>query len=137
MGDPDRFRQIILNLVGNALKFTREGGVAIRLSACPDGVGAVRIKLDVEDTGVGMSPEDLERIFDRFVQVGDGASAGMSPLNCRSNSTIVKPDDIRSASMIVTWWSTNHDGNGSVAKVPASWVAYSSPSSPMRWTVTS
>ncbi len=61
--DPTRLRQIITNLVGNAIKFTERGGVRIRL-ALAEGMFCLR----VVDTGVGMSPEQIENIFDPFVQ---------------------------------------------------------------------
>jgi PAS domain S-box-containing protein len=67
-GDKGRLRQVILNLVGNAIKFTNEGGIAVRLAlaggeAVP---GKVRLRLEVEDTGPGLSREDARRIFDEF-----------------------------------------------------------------------
>lgn len=65
--DPVRLRQIVFNLVSNAVKFTREGSVAVRLAA--DG-GALRIT--VEDTGPGMSTEVLARVFEPFEQAEPG-----------------------------------------------------------------
>ena len=69
--DERRLRQVLLNLLGNAIKFTDDGKVGLRASAEPKGPGQVLLRLDVEDTGVGMRPEDLERIFEPFQQVGD------------------------------------------------------------------
>src|SRR5215469_2053979 len=61
--DRDRLGQVLMNLVRNAILYTPEGGmVAIELSQSPDG----RLALAVEDTGVGIPPGDLERIFERF-----------------------------------------------------------------------
>jgi two-component system sensor histidine kinase/response regulator len=67
-GDPSRLRQILINLVGNAVKFTHEGRVTVRVS--PDGVeaDAVRVRFDVEDTGIGIAPDKLETIFQEFGQ---------------------------------------------------------------------
>jgi CheY-like chemotaxis protein/anti-sigma regulatory factor (Ser/Thr protein kinase) len=62
-GDPVRLRQICLNLVSNALKFTSDGRV--ELSARPDGACVL---LEVRDTGIGMSPEELSRLFRPFSQ---------------------------------------------------------------------
>jgi signal transduction histidine kinase/ActR/RegA family two-component response regulator len=65
MGDPLRLRQVLLNLVSNAVKFTEHGYV--RVSVAPRDGDLVR--LTVEDTGIGIRPEHIERIFDPFVQV--------------------------------------------------------------------
>ncbi len=64
--DPERIEQVLVNLLGNALKFTREGTVDLRLSACSDGQS---LQVTVSDTGVGISPEDQGRIFDEFSQI--------------------------------------------------------------------
>ena len=66
--DPDRFAQIVINLVTNALKFTPEGHVVLRAR-----LEGTHLVLDVEDTGIGIAPDDLDRIFHSFVQV-DGSS---------------------------------------------------------------
>jgi PAS domain S-box-containing protein len=67
MGDAGRLRQIVINLVGNAVKFTSQGHVTARLAAEPAG-GRHLLRLDVEDTGIGIEPGMLEHIFDRFTQ---------------------------------------------------------------------
>lgn len=67
-GDPKRIRQILLNIAGNAVKFTEHGGVLIGLSAAPDGADA-RIVLSVKDTGIGIPPEARHRLFEEFSQV--------------------------------------------------------------------
>ena len=75
MVDPQRLRQILFNLVGNAAKFTEEGHVEVRLrfSQATDGrSGALRI--EVEDTGCGISAADLEKIASPYVQLGNGRS---------------------------------------------------------------
>lgn len=69
--DERRLRQVLLNLLGNAIKFTDQGTVRLHACAEPKGPAQVLLRLDVEDTGVGMRPEDLERIFEPFEQVGD------------------------------------------------------------------
>jgi len=67
LGDAGRLRQIVINLVGNAVKFTTKGSVTVRLRAEPaDGWHLLR--LEVEDTGIGIEPALLEHIFDRFTQ---------------------------------------------------------------------
>ena len=72
MGDPGRVRQILTNLVGNAVKFTEAGHVMIRVSCLPDGgSGAQRVHVTVEDTGIGIAPDLAEHIFGEFNQVDD------------------------------------------------------------------
>ena len=67
MTDPLRLRQIVVNLVGNAVKFTEEGAVTIAVRADFD-VDVTSMRIDVEDTGIGMSREQMARIFDAFSQ---------------------------------------------------------------------
>jgi signal transduction histidine kinase len=71
LADERRLRQVLLNLLGNAIKFTDAGEVRLRAVAETTDEAQVLLRLDVEDTGVGMRPEDLERIFEPFEQVGD------------------------------------------------------------------
>lgn len=71
LADERRLRQVLLNLLGNAIKFTDNGTVTLRACAEPKGPAQVLLRLDVEDTGVGMRPDDMERIFEPFEQVGD------------------------------------------------------------------
>jgi PAS domain S-box-containing protein len=66
-GDPLRLRQILLNLVSNALKFTRAGYVAVRAVAEPQSE-AVLLRLSVEDSGIGIAPDKQAAIFDSFTQ---------------------------------------------------------------------
>ncbi len=69
--DRDKILQVFLNLLGNAVKFNREGG-AIDVSVRPGKPGFALVQ--VRDTGVGIAKEDLERVFDRFYQAGTVAS---------------------------------------------------------------
>lgn len=71
-GDPVRLRQVVWNLVTNAIKFTREGGRVV-LAVEP---GEELVRLVVSDTGVGIPPEDLPRIFDRYQQAAGGMAKG-------------------------------------------------------------
>jgi PAS domain S-box-containing protein len=66
--DPGKIRQIIINLIGNAVKFTQAGQVTIRLDASRTSKGQL-LKLEVEDTGRGIAEEDLEAVFQPFVQI--------------------------------------------------------------------
>ena len=68
-GDPSRLRQILVNLIGNAVKFTHEGGVTVGVS--PDGepeTGRVGVRFDVRDTGIGIPKEKQDAIFREFTQ---------------------------------------------------------------------
>ncbi|HJV70336.1 response regulator [Ideonella sp.] len=71
LADERRLSQVLLNLLGNAIKFTDNGTVTLRACGEPKGPAQVLLRLDVEDTGVGMRPDDMERIFEPFEQVGD------------------------------------------------------------------
>ncbi len=69
-GDPGRLRQILLNLVGNAVKFTDDGHIAVRAETIPsDDKGVTGIRVEVEDTGIGIPQADLGRLFKDFIQV--------------------------------------------------------------------
>lgn len=70
-GDPRRLTQIILNLVSNAVKFTEEGSVTLKISRQPADHGAQRLLFEVEDTGIGISPEIQPKLFSNFVQADD------------------------------------------------------------------
>jgi signal transduction histidine kinase len=71
MADGDRLGQVLMNLVRNAIMYTPEGGL-VAVEASHDGPG--HIEVGVEDTGVGIPPEDLERIFDRFYRTDSSRS---------------------------------------------------------------
>lgn len=82
-GNTDRIKQLMLNLIGNALKFTPDGG-QITINLRREGYDAI---LEIQDTGIGISKEDQARIFDRFFQAdasrvrkstGEGAGLGLS-----------------------------------------------------------
>jgi signal transduction histidine kinase/CheY-like chemotaxis protein len=69
--DESKLRQVIINLVGNAIKFTQQGAVTLRLNARPSETPErLLLIIEVEDTGIGISPEDQLHIFNPFVQVG-------------------------------------------------------------------
>lgn len=68
LGDPLRLKQILINLIGNAIKFTAQGFVTLYLNAKESGENRYRLALSVEDTGIGISGEDLQIIFEEFVQ---------------------------------------------------------------------
>ena len=67
-GDPLRLGQILLNLTGNALKFTTQGSVSIRVQISEERPADLLLRFDVSDTGIGISPEDQKRLFTAFEQ---------------------------------------------------------------------
>jgi signal transduction histidine kinase/DNA-binding NarL/FixJ family response regulator len=67
--DEGKMRQVLMNLLGNAVKFTAEGGVAVRVTSADEGLQLI---LEVEDTGPGIAPEELEAVFEPFVQTASG-----------------------------------------------------------------
>nr|WP_294974560.1 ATP-binding protein [uncultured Pseudomonas sp.] len=69
--DAGRLRQVLDNLLGNAVKFTDDGGVLMRLSAVAGGKGQVEVMLAVEDSGPGIDDGELERLFEPFRQLPD------------------------------------------------------------------
>jgi CheY-like chemotaxis protein/anti-sigma regulatory factor (Ser/Thr protein kinase) len=72
--DPTRLRQILLNLVSNAIKFTETGHVALAVRTIETADGQLRIEFEVTDTGVGMSPRELRRVFEPFSQADESTS---------------------------------------------------------------
>jgi signal transduction histidine kinase len=68
--DPERLRRVLMNLLGNAVKFTDSGSIVVALESTPNG-----FELSVTDTGIGIPPEDLPHVFDEFRQVDGIAKA--------------------------------------------------------------
>ena len=68
VGDAERLRQIVFNLLGNAVKFTERGGVMLKARTEPLGEARTRVILSVEDTGVGMTEAEMARLFEPFAQ---------------------------------------------------------------------
>lgn len=68
MGDPGRFRQVLTNLLGNAIKFSEQGEVAVRVRLCETLPHAVKVCVEVTDQGIGIPPEKQTSIFDAFSQ---------------------------------------------------------------------
>ena len=66
--DPTRLKQILLNFVGNAIKFTAKGGVRIRVRCDPPEASAPRLTIEVSDDGIGMTDEEVKKVFTAFTQ---------------------------------------------------------------------
>jgi heavy metal sensor kinase len=99
MGDPDRLRQLLLNLVDNALKYTPPGGEVTLKLGRDDGW----VQVSVADTGVGIAPEDLPHIFDRFY---------------RADPSRTRPGGSGLGLSIVQWIAQAHGGHVDVESQP-------------------
>jgi signal transduction histidine kinase/ActR/RegA family two-component response regulator len=107
-GDPNRLRQILINLLGNAVKFTDSGAVTISTSLEADDGEAAVLTFAVRDTGIGVSDETRERLFEPFVQ-GDGSTTrkfGGTGLGLTISRRLVELMGGRI-------WLAEHDGPGS------------------------
>jgi signal transduction histidine kinase len=71
MGDEGRLRQVLVNLIGNAVKFTQQGGITLHLKLKQKRNGQRHLVVDVKDTGPGISDEDQKRLFEPFSQVAE------------------------------------------------------------------
>jgi CheY-like chemotaxis protein len=67
-GDRRRFCRVVSNLVSNAVKFTSEGSIVVHASATPDGRDGSRLRVEIADTGIGIDPAALGRVFEPFAQ---------------------------------------------------------------------
>lgn len=74
IGDKQRLRQILINLTGNAVKFTEYGEIIIRVIVLHETTETLQFKLEVEDTGIGIKPDALTHIFDAFTQEDDSTT---------------------------------------------------------------
>jgi PAS domain S-box-containing protein len=68
VGDPTRLRQVLLNLLGNAIKFTEAGSVSLRVESDTDSTVPTALRFTVTDTGIGIAEDKLGRVFERFTQ---------------------------------------------------------------------
>lgn len=92
LSDSTRLRQVLLNLLGNAVKFTSQGGVTLKAESKNDAAGKARIHFSVIDTGIGISPEQKSRLFEVFTQA-DASTArkyGGTGLGLAISKRIVK-----------------------------------------------
>ncbi|MDP3082259.1 MAG: response regulator [Rubrivivax sp.] len=78
LGDAQRIKQVLLNLLGNALKFTERGGVTLSLRPAPAADGRLGVCFEVRDTGIGIPASEQEAVFDAFHQI-DGPTAPRRP----------------------------------------------------------
>lgn len=95
LGDAVRFRQILFNLLGNALKFTAAGQVTLTLACQPAPTGGMDVLVQVGDTGIGISAIDQQRLFQAFTQAGAGGRYGGTGLGlviCRRLALLMGGD---------------------------------------------
>jgi len=116
-GDPIRLKQILINLLTNALKFTEKGTVQLSVSDEKIATGRFRLKVSVEDTGVGIQAENLNKIFDAFVQL-DGSNAQKHRGAGLGLAIVKKLIDLQGGAIIVT--STVGKGSNFSFNIPYS-----------------
>jgi CheY-like chemotaxis protein len=68
LGDPVRLQQVLVNLLGNAVKFTAQGGITLTVAGAPTTDGSLELQVDVCDTGIGIAPERIEQLFEPYTQ---------------------------------------------------------------------
>jgi signal transduction histidine kinase/CheY-like chemotaxis protein len=73
-GDPTRVRQVVMNLVGNAIKFTERGFVLLEVEGEEQGEGCAQLRITVQDTGIGIAPERVDSLFEEFTQADDSTT---------------------------------------------------------------
>ena len=73
-GDPHHLRQVLINLAGNAVKFTEKGSVTVHVTVQAETDAMVRLKFSIRDTGIGISPEAQSKIFESFAQADDSTT---------------------------------------------------------------
>mgnify|MGYP001805948480 CR=1 FL=1 len=127
LGDQLRTRQILLNLVGNAIKFTEQGTVVISANLLSHSGNGVLLRLSVSDTGIGMSPALLKRIFAPFEQADNSTTRryGGSGLGLAICNRLVELMGGRI-------WAESNEGGGSCFQVELPFVVPDSPVLPQR-----
>ncbi|KAJ3003672.1 hypothetical protein HKX48_001643, partial [Thoreauomyces humboldtii] len=116
VGDCNRLRQVLINLLGNAVKFTDRGRVNVRVHAeevesTGDAARAVRVQFEVEDTGIGIPASAMDRLFQSFSQIDNSNSRryGGTGLGLAISKRLVELMDSVDGRM----WATSSHGNGS------------------------
>lgn len=109
MGDPNRLRQILINLLGNAIKFTEQGGIEVRVIPDPEDARPGRLRFAVSDTGIGIPKDKLGTIFESFSQADSSTTRkyGGTGLGLTISKQLVELMDGRI-------WPDSEPGAGSV-----------------------
>jgi signal transduction histidine kinase/CheY-like chemotaxis protein len=74
IGDPGRLRQLLLNLMGNAIKFTEDGSVTVSIAAVTSSPDDILLKFSISDTGIGIPPDQIDSIFEPYLQASSSIS---------------------------------------------------------------
>ncbi len=85
--DEGKLRQVVINLVGNAVKFTEQGGIVLAATGGQDGKS---LRVEVRDTGPGVSPEEQKRLFKSFEQTSTGIRAGGTGLGLAISRVFIR-----------------------------------------------
>jgi two-component system sensor histidine kinase/response regulator len=95
-GDEGKLRQVLINLLGNAVKFTETGGIVLRIQTSPDEAGGVRLEAEVEDTGPGIPEDEQKDLFKPFQQARSGrlmrSGTGLGLAICKEFVTLMGGD---------------------------------------------
>jgi signal transduction histidine kinase/DNA-binding response OmpR family regulator len=115
VGDPTRFRQVLLNLVGNAVKFTESGEIGLFIDVDEESGDALTLHCKVQDTGVGVPQEKLQTIFESFQQANEATTrkyggTGLGLSICRKLARLMGGEV----------WAESSPGNGSTFHFTAS-----------------
>lgn len=131
-GDPTRIRQIITNLTHNAIKFTGEGAVAVRLMVVDDNDAEATVRVQVTDSGIGLDEREREKLFQPFVQVDSSPTrrfggTGLGLIICRKLVEQMRGDigvDSESGQGAAFWFSlTLKKQPGGVEDVAPRWLS--------------
>lgn len=90
IGDPNRIKRVIMNLLGNSIKFTDQGHVAVNVKALSQQGDQIQLRIDVQDTGAGIPRDKVAKIFERFETAEEGHSYKSSKHGAGLGLTIVK-----------------------------------------------
>ncbi|GAB1724070.1 MAG: PAS domain S-box protein [Nitrospira sp. CR1.1] len=131
VGDPNRLRQVLLNLLGNAIKFTEQGEVVLRVECDPLADGPGNLLFTVRDTGIGIPHDKLAVIFERFTQVDSSMTRPYSGtgLGLTISRRLVERMGGR-------MWVESEPGHGSMFSFTAKFAAHAQPASaipPAQW----
>ncbi len=127
LGDPLRLSQILFNYLSNAVKFTEHGRVIVRASLVEEQEAAVQVRVEVEDTGIGISPEQLERLFEPFEQAEASTTrkyggTGLGLVISRRLARLMGGDAGVSSVLgqgSVFWFTVRFKRGGTVIKMPS------------------
>jgi len=118
LGDPGRLRQVVTNLVGNAIKFTSEGEISVTVGCESEGGGSCLIRCEVADSGIGIPADKIDYVFDKFTQADTSTTrkfggTGLGLAICRQLIGLMGGRSARRAS----WAAGRCSGSRSASRV--------------------